>query len=93
MTVDELRRQLAELDGSMLVVQSSDGEGNNYSPLAEVSTSAIYVPDSTWGGTLWDVEEYDCEGFDCDYKPEESCTCDPQPPPDAQPAIVLWPTN
>lgn len=51
MTVKELIEQLKQCDPNDIVILSSDAEGNNHSPLDEVS-EARYVPDSTWSGDV-----------------------------------------
>lgn len=55
MKVKELIARLQQEDPEALVVCQSDGEGNSYSPLADVAGSAEgflegYVADSTWSG-------------------------------------------
>jgi hypothetical protein len=62
MKVSELIEQLKELPQDFEVVQSKDGEGNEFSPLADVST-AMYVADSTWSGELRDEEEMEDEEY------------------------------
>lgn len=81
MRVGKLKEILNELDDSVLIVMSSDAEGNSYSPLAGW-WEGIYVPDSTWSGSVYDPddEEYGEYG-----EPEEA--------EDAEPCVVLWPTN
>lgn len=56
MKVKELIEELSKLDGERLVVMSKDGEGNSYSPLADV-IEATYVPETTWRGDLGDDSE------------------------------------
>jgi hypothetical protein len=81
MTVAELIAELQQLDPEALVVQSKDGEGNSYSPLADVSFG-WYLPDSTWSGEWMhdgaeNEPEYEWEGpTDKDVR-----------------AVCLWPTN
>jgi hypothetical protein len=43
----------------------SDSEGNNFGPLSGFGTG-MYVPDSTWSGTLYGEE--DAESWDEEYK-------------------------
>jgi hypothetical protein len=38
------------------VVMSKDGEGNGFSPLAEIGEQ-LYVPDSTWSGEVFSLDE------------------------------------
>lgn len=49
MTVKELIEKLNTLPPDQLVIVSKDGEGNEHSPLSEISTG-FYAPDSTWSG-------------------------------------------
>lgn len=58
-TVGRLRARLNEFDDSMLVVLAKDGEGNSFSPLAEVDGST-YAADSTWSGWLTEGEGVPC---------------------------------
>ncbi len=86
MTLDELRAELAELDlpGDTIVVMSEDGEGNGYSPLAEVKT-AMYSAETTWSGARY-MTEADRQAQDDpdDYR---------EAPEGAVTAVFLWPTN
>jgi hypothetical protein len=43
MTVRELKERLKGIDDDRLVVLSRDGEGNGYSPLADVDDNAKYA--------------------------------------------------
>lgn len=51
MTVAELIKELEKLPKSYLVVQSKDAEGNNFSPLSEIST-AKYYPQNSWSAEI-----------------------------------------
>lgn len=89
MTVDELRQFLVDLPDDMIVVMSSDSEGNSYSPLAGGSTDYRYLADSTWSGSLVnpdDPDDYDDFFYsdDDDYEDYED---------ESVPCLVLWPTN
>lgn len=35
------------------VILQKDSEGNDYSPLAGADNETVYVPDSTWSGTVY----------------------------------------
>lgn len=86
MKVKELIKTLQELDGETLVVLSSDGEGNTYSP-ADSVYQGHYVAESTWGGQLVEIEltpELEEDGYDED---------DIYDGPDAEPCVVIWPVN
>ena len=49
MKVSELINLLKTLPQDHIVVMSSDGEGNSFSPFADIGLGE-YTPDSTWGG-------------------------------------------
>ena len=61
MTVKELISILSALDPDIDVILQKDSEGNGYSPLADVDSDCIYLPDSTWSGevvsTRWSSNE------------------------------------
>jgi len=78
MTVKQLREILENYKPTDLVILSSDGEGNSFSPLVD-STQGFYIPDTTWGGDFVDEDDVD-EDDDINLE-------------GASRAIVLWPTN
>jgi len=49
MTVKELIELLSKEDSNRLVVMSKGGEGNGFSPFADMETGA-YVAETTWSG-------------------------------------------
>lgn len=79
MTVGELKEFLNDYDDDTLVVMSSDGEGNSFSPLYAADLRN-YVAESTWSGHLVDEEEE--EDYEDENEEEESVL-----------AIVLFPVN
>lgn len=86
MTLDELRAELAKLDlpGDTIVVMSKDGEGNGYSPLAEVD-AAMYDAETTWSGErCLSDEQRTATGEPDEYR---------EAPETAVAAVYLWPTN
>jgi len=84
-TVAELIAKLSEIENHRIVILSSDGEGNNYSPLAEIY-EVEYVPDSTYSGYIYDDSEDEaCED-------EDECE-DYRSALDIFDALVLYPTN
>lgn len=87
MDLATLRAQLAELDhlpGDTIVVLAKDGEGNGFSPLAEVE-DAMYDADSTYSGERYMTDAaYTALDDPDDYS---------QAPESAVPAVFLWPTN
>ena len=90
MTVGELKEVLNDCPDDTIIVMSSDGEGNSYSPLAGYNTDYMYVPDSTWSGEIKLKEltpELEAQGYG------EDDTYNADYDEDAVPALVLWPTN
>ncbi len=88
MTLDEAIKQLSdlrdELGGDVLVVLAKDGEGNGFSPAAEIE-HAMYEADSTYSGERYMTEaERQAEDDPDDYD---------EAPEDAVPAVFVWPTN
>lgn len=75
--VAQLRAALAEAADDLLVVLAKDGEGKSFSPLAH-GGFAVYVPESTWAGEVYEGDEERSEHLMVDGA--ESC-------------VVLWPTN
>ncbi|MEZ0089997.1 hypothetical protein [Streptacidiphilus sp. EB129] len=87
MTLDDLRAELTKLDhlpGDTIVVMSKDGEGNGFSPLAQVE-DAMYRAETTWSGEHYLTEEQ--VAADPEYGEDDLA------PDDAVPAVFLWPTN
>jgi hypothetical protein len=58
MTVDELRESIADLPGDLLVVMSSDAEGNRHSPLAEVEPDTRYSAETEYSGTTHHPDDW-----------------------------------
>ena len=65
MTVAELIKELKKLPQDYLVIMSSDGEGNKFSPCSQACGPYMYEPDSSWAGEIRDKEEH---GDDDEYK-------------------------
>jgi len=84
MTVKELIEELKELDGERIVVLSKDGEGNGFSPLADVECAA-YTSENTWSGEVH-IEELTPELIEQGYTEDDVRE-------DGEKAVVLWPTN
>ena len=56
MTIKALIAELKKHDPNRVVVMSSDGEGNNYSPLSSIHP-VFYLPDTTWSGEIYNDDE------------------------------------
>lgn len=61
MTIKELKKKIKNLPDDMQIIIQKDSEGNAYSPLADINSNAVYVPNSTWSGDIyctdWTTEE------------------------------------
>ena len=62
MKVKDLMNLLKDLPQDYEVILSKDGEGNDFSPLADHGLY-MYVPDSTWSGEAVCKEECDEENY------------------------------
>lgn len=83
MTVSDLIEVLKKLPQDAVVVQSSDGEGNNFSPTDDVDIGR-YVAENTWRGEFGLAElteEHRAKGYT-----EEDV-------PNGPIAVCFWPTN
>lgn len=56
MKVKELIEQLMEMDEEAELIIQKDSEGNGYSPLAGADHDAVYIPETTWYGTVYSTE-------------------------------------
>jgi len=56
MKIAELKKAIEQFDDDMEIILQKDGEGNGYSPLADVNGNAIYIPTSTWSGDIYSTE-------------------------------------
>lgn len=65
MTVAELIAELQKLPPNNIVVQAKDGEGNNFSPFAEV-TVGLYAAETARSGEYWTPENEDDEDDEAD---------------------------
>jgi len=61
MKIKDLIELLNKEDPEMNIIMSKDGEGNDYSPLAGIG-DGLYVADSTWSGTVYNLDEKDEAG-------------------------------
>lgn len=87
LTLADLRSQLAAFDhlpDETPVVMSKDGEGNGYSPLAELSPG-MYLAETTWSGEHYPTEEQIAAEANADEHEHA--------PDDAVHAVFLWPVN
>ena len=84
MKVKELKELLKNVDDNRLVVMSKDGEGNGFSPLADIDDTSNYEADSTWSGEVG-IEKLTPELEKQGYGEEDVNH--------GVPALVLWPTN
>ena len=73
------------LPDDMEVILQKDSEGNGYSPLCDVDTDAVYIPDSTWSGAVYNMSwsAYDACMDEEDW---ENIKAKPR-------ALILYPIN
>ncbi len=58
MKVKDLKEYLNNLSSEYddcLVICQKDPEGNGYSPLSDADENAMYLPNSTWSGDVFDT--------------------------------------
>ena len=55
-TVGELKKMLAGVPASAIVVLASDAEGNQHHPLMEVATSHVYFRQGRYDGEIIDLD-------------------------------------
>lgn len=85
MTIGELREILSSLPDELEVIIAKDAEGNDFSPLSELSLQR-YVAHTDWSGELVSVDDVEFiedahDELDFDYDA-----------PDVYDVICLWPT-
>lgn len=86
MKVKELKKLLEGVDDERIVIMQKDGEGNGYSPLDNIDSNSVYIPDSSWSGEVKyekltpTLESFGYTEEDCDDGTGE-------------PAVVLTPIN
>jgi len=56
MNVKELKEAINDLPDDMEVILQKDAEGNGYSPLWGADPDAVYVPETTWYGDVYDMK-------------------------------------
>jgi hypothetical protein len=79
MTAGELRAALKGVDDDVLVVMSSDAEGNSFSPLSDTDVGQYHWQgETTWSGEILNPNEQD----------EDRAWALGLPP-----CVVLWPVN
>lgn len=84
MKVKQLKKLLEKIDDDRIVVLSKDGEGNGFSPLADLDDNSTYAADSTWSGEIG-IEKLTPEMRKQGYSSADTNN--------GVPALVLWPTN
>lgn len=88
MKVKDVIAALERCDPEYEVILSKDGEGNDFSPLAEVAgENNVYVPQTTWSG------EVRLHHLTPELEARRFSAWDVYDGDDGQRAVVLWPTN
>lgn len=85
MKVKELVKALEGLDPEAEVIVQEDAEGNGYSPLAGADPNAIYIPESTYSGMVYDA---DWDAADAGMEEDEWAEVLAKPR-----CVVLYPVN
>jgi len=85
MTVKDLKAAIKDLPDDMEVILQKDSEGNGYSPLADVDPDAVYVPDTTYSGEVYDTK---WSAYDAGMDDEEWKEIKAKPR-----ALILYPVN
>lgn len=81
MKVKELRKILKNYPDDMIIVMSSDPEGNSFSPLFDTSVN-MYLAEGVWYGSIYVMNgDIGTLGY----------TEEDRAPEEAVPALVLWP--
>ena len=85
MTVKDLKELISNLPEDMEVILQKDREGNGYSPLEGGDSDAIYIPDSTWSGEVYNTKwsAYDAAMEESEW---EEMKLKPR-------ALILYPIN
>lgn len=83
MLVKDLIALLQQQDPEAIAVLSSDGEGNNYSPVSAVS-DGFYKGENTWSGSFYDERDQEEEE---DEDEEDKCCAG------GVAAVGIWPVN
>ena len=84
MKVKDLKAALSGFDDEDIVVLAKDGEGNSFSPLADVEAS-LYSPDNSYRGET-SARELTAEMVVRGFGEEDILT-------GATRSVTLWPTN
>ncbi len=87
MTVKELLEQLQDCNPEDTVILAKDSEGNDFSPMSEI-TEGRYVAESTWSGTVL-LRELTPELVQEGYTEEDVGDLDAG----AVNCVTIWPTN
>ena len=85
MTVNELIKQLRNIEPSTEIVMSKDAEGNDFSPLADVCFYYTYIPTSTWSG---DIINLNLSNEELEINDEQRKDFENE-----KKVVTLWPTN
>jgi SpoU rRNA methylase family enzyme len=86
-TVQDLIDALKECDPKAIIICSSDTEGNNYSPLLGIDTSALFVFEGSWSGSVF-LAELTPEAREAGFADEDVYTGS-----DGVKAVVFYPVS
>ena len=85
MNKKELLELIKDLPDDMEIILQKDSEGNDYSPLAGVAYECIYIPETTYNGTVYSTELTE-EDFGLDEDEWDEMNTNPK-------VLVLYPVN
>ena len=85
MNKKELLELIKDLPDDMEIILQKDSEGNNYSPLSGVDPDCIYIPETTYNGTVYSTE-LTAEDFGLDEDEWLGIESNPK-------VLVLYPVN
>lgn len=77
---------LNKIDIDTRIILQKDGEGNGFSPLAEIDGDCLYIPTSTWSGRVYDTtwSSYDADMPESEWENFKK---------ENEKVVVLCPTN
>ena len=85
MNVKQLKKLLSTLPDKMEVILQKDSEGNGFSPLCGGDKDAVYIPENTWSGDVYD-RGWSADDADMDEEEWDKIKAKPR-------VLILYPIN
>ena len=85
MNIKKLKKLIKDLPDDTEIILQKDSEGNDYSPLAGVDYDCIYIPETSYNGTVYSTE-LTAEDFGLDEDEWDEMNTNPK-------VLVLYPVN